>query len=86
MIAYLAEISNGDTSVAPGSVELRLDGALVSPAPNVTATAGGATVSFQAPGLMAAGSTHTYGLSYRDTGTPPATYTHTVQYTVHSSR
>lgn len=82
LYAYRAEIVNGDTAVVPGTIQLKLDGALVAPAPVVTADAGGAIVTFQAPGLLAPGSTHTYTLTYNDNGTPAAAYTHSVQFTV----
>jgi hypothetical protein len=81
-LSYRAEITNGDTAVVPASVTLKLDGVLVAPAPQVTPTADGATVDYQAAGLMDPGSSHTYVLTFTDNGEPPATFTHSVQLTV----
>ncbi|MFN0127309.1 MAG: Ig-like domain-containing protein [Verrucomicrobiales bacterium] len=79
---YQATIADAATSVATGSVRLSLDGVPVSPPPTVTSNGGSTRVDFQAPGLLAPGSTHSYSLTYDDTGNPPSTYAHTVTFTV----
>jgi hypothetical protein len=79
--SFRATISNGETAVVPGSIQLKLDGVAVSPAPTISPAGEMTEVSFQAPGLLASGSTHTYALSYNDTAVPPSSYTKEVRFT-----
>ena len=80
--SYRASISNGDTELAAGSIQLKLDGSPVVPPPTISSVGDLTNVSFQAPGLLASGSTHTYTLTYDDTSVPAATYTKDVRFTV----
>jgi hypothetical protein len=80
--SYRASITNGDTAVVAGSIQLRFDGSLVSPAPTISSAGGLTNVSFQAPGLLTPGSTHTYALTYNDNGIPASSYTNEVRFTV----
>jgi hypothetical protein len=74
---YFAGITNGDLALAPASIQLRLDGALVSP--TISAAAGLTNVSYQGTNLLASGSPHAYTLTYSDT--LGASYTNVVQFT-----
>ncbi len=64
---YAATIADGANTLVTGSVQLRLDGNLVSPPPTVTPLGGGQTsVSYPGgAGLLTSGS-HIYKLSYTD--------------------
>jgi len=64
---YAATIADGVNTLVTGSIQLRLDGNLVSPPPTVTPLGGGqTTVSYPgATGLLASGS-HIYKLTYTD--------------------
>jgi len=62
---YFASITNGDTLLVAGSIQLQIDGSAVSPPP-VISTAGGLTnVSFPGTTLLSSG-LHYYQLSYSD--------------------
>jgi hypothetical protein len=79
--SYLASITNGDsTTPLSGSIQLRLDGTLVTP-PAVVASSGDLTnVSHTATSLLPSGSTHVYKLTYSDN--LGATYTNETVFTV----
>lgn len=66
---YVATIVDGDTALKTTSVELRLNGAVV--VPTVSKVGGLTTVSYQAAGLLAAGSSNVYRLTFADNKTPP---------------
>jgi len=78
--SYSASIINGATTVVAGSIQLKLDGSPVSPAPTISSGAGLTNISYQAAGFLTAGSTHTYTLSYADN--LGANYTNDAQFTV----
>jgi hypothetical protein len=67
--AYSASITNGDTTVVvPGSIQLKLDGALVSPSPTISTDGIYTNVSYSgatAPALLSSG-THLFTLTYAD--------------------
>ena len=77
--SYQATITNGTTTLVTSSIQLRLDGALVSPPPTITPGGGSTSVSFAAPGFLASGSSHLYTLTYSDN--LGSNYTHNVQFT-----
>jgi hypothetical protein len=66
---YAASITNGDTTVVvPGSIQLKLDGALVSPSPTISTDGVYTNVSYAgatAPALLSTGS-HLFTLTYAD--------------------
>jgi hypothetical protein len=76
--AFNATINNQDLKVV--SASLTLDGASVPATVNITAT--GATISYTPTTAFAAGSAHTYVLSYTDNDTPAVTRTASVPFTV----
>lgn len=78
--SYRASITNGDTALVAGSIQLKLDGSPVSPAPTISSAGGLTNVSFQAPGLLDSGSTHSYVLSYTDSA--GSNFANSVQFTV----
>ncbi len=64
--SYTATITNATTTVVPGSIQLRLNGALVSPAPSVSTVGISNNISFSAPGIMPSNPSHVYTLTYQD--------------------
>jgi hypothetical protein len=74
---YLASITNGDTALVAGSIQLRLDGALVSPPPLISSASGVTNVSYPGTNLLPSG-VHVYRLTYSDN--VGATYTNEVQF------
>lgn len=77
---YQASITNGETTLVTISIQLQLDGGLVSPPPSISATADGLTnVSYLGTNLLTSGA-HTYSLSYSDN--VGASYTNQVQFFV----
>lgn len=77
---YLATLTDGLTGLKVPSVRLRLNGTLVSA--TVNGSGGTSTVSYQAAGLLAPGSTNTYRLTYDDNDTPSNSYTNEVKFVV----
>ena len=77
--SYQASITNGDTTLVAGSIQLNLDGSPVSPPPTISSGGGLTNVSFSAPALLASGSTHFYTLTYSDN--LGSNYTHEVVFT-----
>jgi len=77
---YVATIVDGITALKIPSVRLRLNGTLLSP--TVSGAGGVTTVSYQAAGLLAAGSTNLYRLTYDDDDGPPNHFTNDVQFVV----
>jgi hypothetical protein len=76
---YMASITNGSTAVVANSIQLRLDGNLVSPAPVISSENGLTNVSFVGTNLLTSG-THKFRLSYSDTG--GSSYSHEVSFVV----
>jgi len=76
---YLATITNGSGGLVAGSIQLRLDGTLVSPAPTISSAANLTNVSFLGTNLLTSGS-HIYKLTYSDSG--GSSYANQVQFTV----
>ncbi len=80
---YQASITNLSTAVVGSSIQLRLNGSPVSPAPTITPAGEVTTVSYRAPSLLLPpGSTNRYTLTYTDTGAPARSYTNQVQFIV----
>jgi len=75
---YLANITNGATTLAPGSIKLLLDGSPVSPPPSISSVAGLTNVSYPGTNLLSSG-THFYALTYKDN--LGAAYTNVVDFT-----
>src|SRR6185369_12749044 len=80
--SYLASITNGDlTTPVSSSIQLRFDGALVSPPPVITSSGDLTNVSHTATSpFLASGSTHVYKLTYADN--LGATYTNETVFSV----
>jgi hypothetical protein len=76
---YSASITNGSTTVVANSIQLRLDGTLVSPSPTISSENGLTNVSYLGTNLLSSGS-HTYRLSYSDN--VGSSYANVVQFTV----
>jgi hypothetical protein len=77
--SYRATILDGSSAqVVINTVQLKLDDLVLSP--SVTKTGVTTTVSFSAGGLLRRSSTHTYRLTYSDTGA--ASYTNDATFTV----
>jgi hypothetical protein len=76
--SYLASITNGVTTLASGSIKLKVDGNLVSP--TITTVGGLTNVSYSAASLLVSGSAHLYTLTYADN--LAATYTNEVAFKV----
>lgn len=74
---YLASITNGATTLVAGSIQLRLDGSLVSPPPTISSAGGLTNVSHSGASLLTSGF-HLYTLTYADN--LGATYTNEVQF------
>lgn len=72
-LSFRATLTDGSTKVAPGSVALQLDDVAVTP--QVTVDGALTTVTYTSPVLAAAGSTHTWVLTFRDTASPANTIT-----------
>jgi hypothetical protein len=62
---YLASITNGQTTLVAGSIQLKLDGNPVSPPPVISSSGGLTNVSFPGTNLLTSGS-HSYTLTYDD--------------------
>ncbi len=63
---YLASITNGITTVVASSIQLKLDGALVSPAPTISSAGGLTNVSYPGAAIMLSSGDHFYRLTYAD--------------------
>ncbi|MEO6036612.1 MAG: hypothetical protein ABIQ35_15285 [Verrucomicrobiota bacterium] len=79
---YRATITNLSTAIVTNTIQLKFNGTTLVPAPTVTQDGGLTTVSYQATGLLPAGSTNKYTLTYDDNGSPAKHYTNEVQFTV----
>lgn len=79
-VVFTASITNGSVQVATNTVVLRYDGVAVTPA--IAEQAGLVTVSYGVPGLAAAGSTHTFELTFDDNASPANHYTNQVTFTI----
>ena len=71
---------DGSTQVNTNSIQLTVDGSPVNPA--ITKSGPNTSVQFDPPGLLAAGSSHSYKLIFSDTGVPPKAQTNEFQFTV----
>ena len=78
--AYQATLANGTTKVTTGSVNLKLDGAPVTP--QVTTAGDQVKVSYQGTAVLPAGSVHQFLLTFADNAVPPQLYSNLVSYTV----
>jgi len=76
---YSASITNGNTTLVANSIQLRLDGNLVSPPPVISSDSGLTNVSFVGTNLLTSGA-HKYKLTYSDTG--GSSYSHEVNFVV----
>jgi hypothetical protein len=59
-------ITNGDTTLVAGSIQLELDGNVVSPPPSISSADGVTNVSYPGTNLFLSGGFHTYTLTYKD--------------------
>lgn len=71
---------NGGVVINKNSVQVKLDGSSV-PA-SVGKTNDVTTIAYSSGALFVSGSTHTIGLTFADSGTPPTTTTRSVDFTV----
>ncbi len=80
--SFVATIVDGDTALKTTSVGLTLNGSSVTPTVSKVGTV--TTVSYQAAGLLAPGSTNFYRLTYTDNKTPPPanSFTNNVRFMV----
>jgi hypothetical protein len=76
--SYQASITNGDLTLAPGSIQLKLDGSPL--APTITSSGGLTNVSYTATASLPANSIHQYTLTYQDN--LGATYTNDVAFVI----
>jgi len=79
---YRATITNLTSAIVTNTIQLKFNGSALAPAPAITQDAGLTTVSYQLAGLLPAGSTNKYTLTYNDDGVPAKSYTNEVQYIV----
>ena len=75
-------ISDLSTAVVPSSIQLYLNGVLVTNGLTITDTADGATVRYVPPGGFVRETTNTYQLVYSDNGSPSVTQTNTGTFRV----
>jgi len=64
-----ATLQDSTTKVAPGTVQLKFNGAVVTP--KIATTGSETTVTFDPPGLLPSGSTNQVELRFKDTANPP---------------
>jgi hypothetical protein len=83
-LEFSASITNGTSQIVTSSLELRVDGALVTP--TVLTENELIRVHWTAPALAAAGSEHTWVLTAQDNATPPNTLRAEVRGTVRPYR
>ncbi len=79
---YRASITNLTTAVVTNTIQLRLNGNLVSPAPGISQADGLTTVSYLSSAILPSASTNRYTLTYNDDGVPAKSYTNEVQFFV----
>jgi len=75
-----ATLTNGVTQLAPGSIRLFLNGAMV--AATITPLPESASVSFRPPALLPSGSSNKYSLVFADNAIPSRSYTNDVPFVV----
>lgn len=80
--AYTATIQDGDRQVNTNTIQLKLNGSSVTPAPTITKPSDITTISFQGTGLLPRGSTNTFTLTFKDNGMPIRSHTNEVQFVV----
>jgi len=78
--AFIATIHDGGRLVATNTIQLKLNGAPVTPAPSITKTGANTAVSFQGTGLLPSGSTNRFTLTYSATGAPAKSYTNDIPF------
>ncbi|MGH7969755.1 MAG: hypothetical protein ACREIC_13605, partial [Limisphaerales bacterium] len=78
------QVQNQTTSLAPGTMSLRIDGNAV-PASALTATPSGSltTVTYQPPSVFAPNATVAVDWTYQDSGQPPNSYTNSYSFTTY---
>lgn len=79
---YRASITNLTTAVVANTIQLRLNGDLVSPAPGISQADGMTIVSYLSPAILPSASTNRYTLTYNDDGVPAKSYTNEVRFIV----
>jgi hypothetical protein len=84
--AFAATIRDGGRSVAPATVQLKLNGVAVAPAPVVAKAGTDTTVAFQGTGLLLSGSANKYTLTYSAVGAPARSYTNEIPFVVAAYR
>lgn len=80
VVEFSATLTNGVFSVDLATVQLTLDGAMVESTHR--AESGAVVVTYTNAMLFAAGSVHTFELSYQDDAVPAGQYVHTVEFEV----
>lgn len=80
VLNFVAKITNATTSVSLSSVKLLVDGKQV--AHQATTVDGLVTVTYNAPGVLEPLSSHTYQLTFTDTGAPAKAYSAQGTFTV----
>ena len=80
--AYRAMITNQTTAVVTDTIQLRLNGSQVSPAPTISQADNLTTVTFVLTSVLPSGSTNYYTLTYKDNGAPAQSYTNEVHFVV----
>lgn len=83
-IPYRATIRNGTSQVVPGSVKLRLNGAVV--AHHLAQQDDLVTITYTNATLLPSGSTNVFQLVFADDATPPNEVTHEAQFVVGAYR
>ena len=76
-------IEDFNTAVVQSSVKLIFDGSDVTSTATINKNADITTVTFDPPGLMDIGSTHSYSLIFGDNGTPSRLQTNSATFLVH---
>ena len=71
---------NGGIVINKDTIQVTLDASPVTA--NVGKTNGVTTISYTSPTILASGSTHTIGLTFSDTSSPPVTRTRSVDFTL----
>jgi hypothetical protein len=71
---------NGGIVIDPATLQVTLD--RTSIAVSISKTNGLTTISYAASPIFVSASTHTIGLTFKDSGTPPKTYSRSIDFTV----
>ena len=72
---YRATITNGVSQVVSNSIQLKINGNLVGPAPSISQADELTMVRYQVPGLLTSGATNKYTLTFNDNSVPAKSFT-----------